>query len=130
MTKREIYENLIKLAETGSMDVSETELKEFCEKEIAALDKKAIKAKEASAKKKAAGDELTERVFAALTEDFQTVAEITAAIGDESATTAKVVYRLNALIDAGRAVKQSVTITGGEGQKKRKVQAYALAIAE
>jgi hypothetical protein len=97
----------------------------FFEKEVAALDKKAAKAKETAAKKKAEGDELTDRIADVLTDDFATISDIVKALGDEDVSNQKASYRLGKLVDAGKAVKGELNI-GGEG-KARKVVAYKLA---
>ena len=97
----------------------------FFEKEVAALDKKAAKAKETAAKKKAEGDELTDRIADVLTDDFATISDIVKALGDEDVSNQKASYRLGKLVDAGKAVKGELNI-GGEG-KTRKVVAYKLA---
>jgi hypothetical protein len=97
----------------------------FFEKEVAALDKKAAKAKETAAKKKAEGDELTDRIADVLTDDFATISDIVKALGDEDVSNQKASYRLGKLVDAGKAVKGELNV-GGEG-KTRKVVAYKLA---
>ena len=97
----------------------------FFEKEVAALDKKAAKAKETAAKKKAEGDELTDRIADVLTDEFATISDIVKALGDEDVSNQKASYRLGKLVDAGKAVKGELNI-GGEG-KTRKVVAYKLA---
>lgn len=94
----------------------------FFEKEVAALDKKAAKAKETAAKKKAEGDELTDRIADVLTDEFATISDIVKALGDEDVSNQKASYRLGKLVDAGKAVKGELNI-GGEG-KTRKVVAY------
>ena len=136
ITKREMFEALINLATTGKFEyeaadgvvgVSETALKEFAENEIALLDKKAIKAKERAATKRAEGDELTGAVRAAMsTEEFEPIADIAARIEGEDVTVAKVTYRLTQLVKNGEAEKTELTIPGAEGQKARKVQGYKL----
>jgi hypothetical protein len=126
ITKREIYVQLVHFAETGEMDLSVDELKEFAEKEIALLDKKAAKAKETAAKKRAEGDELTDAVRAVLSPDeFQPIADIAARIEGSDVTVAKVTYRLTQLVKNGEAEKQEVTLPAPEdGGKGRKVQGY------
>ena len=133
ITKREMYEALISLATTGKLEyetvdgvvgVTEEALKEFAENEIALLDKKAVKAKERAAQKRAEADELTEVVFSAMTEEFEPIAEIASRIEGEDVTVARVQYRLRKLAESGRAIKEQITIPGGEGQKARKVMAY------
>ena len=128
-TKKEMYSMISAIFDPSceTPSYSPEEIVEFCEKEIFALERKAEKAKERSAQKKAESDKLLEAVFAALTEDFQTIAEITEAVEVEDATPSKVSYRLNALVKADRAVKQEMTIPAAEGGKSRKVQSYALA---
>ena len=97
----------------------------FFEKEIAALEKKAVKAKETQAKKKAEGDELTDRIAGVLTDEFATISDIVKALGDEDVSNQKASYRLGKLAEAGKAVKGELNV-GGEG-KARKVVAYKLA---
>ena len=118
MTKREIL--------TAIMDgtVDEAVKNEFYTKEIALLDAKAEKAKARAAAKRAEGDELTETVASVLTEDFAPIADIAGMIEGEDDTPAKVSYRLNALVKAGRAEKAELTIPASEGGKARKVQGF------
>ena len=134
ITKRAIYEALAAAAKDGVLhiedfnaDLSDTVVAEFCDNEIALLDKKAAKAKETAAKKKAEGDDLTEAVAAVLTEIPQTIADIAAQINNEEATKSKCQYRLNQLAKNGEAVKSEVVIPGSEGTKSRRVVAYAKA---
>lgn len=131
VTKKDKFTMIKAMIEAGTVDGVDTDmLVEFCDNEIALLDKKAAKAKETASKKKADGDALTDAVAAVLTDELQTIAEITDAVDAEDATTAKVAYRLNALVKAGVAEKAEVTISGGEGTKARKVQAYKVANAQ
>lgn len=127
LTKRSVYEALLKMVETGTLEITEDELKTFCENEIALLDKKAEKAKERAATKRAEGDALTDAVRGALTGEFESIADIAARIEGEDVTVAKVQYRLGQLAKNGEAVKEQITIPGSEGQKARKVMAYKLA---
>ena len=136
MTKRNVYEALINYANSGVMAyaadegdviVSAEDLAAFAENEIALLDKKAVKAKERAAQKRAEGDELTDAVRAALsTEEFEPIADIAARSDGEDVTVAKVSYRLTSLVKSGEAVKEQITVPGGEGQKTRKIMAYKL----
>ena len=118
MTRKD-YFNLIKDVMADNADVVA-----FCEKEIAAIENKAVKAKERAAKKAAEGDALKEAVYAALTNEPMTAAEIVEKVGGE-ATVGKVQYRANALIKDGKAVKGEV-IVEGDG-KTRKLVGYMLA---
>ena len=132
MTKRNVYEALINYAATGVMsydgnEVTAEALTAFAENEIALLDKKAVKAKERAATKRAEGDELTAAVRAAMsTEEFESIADIAARIEGEDVTVAKVQYRLTQLVKAGEAEKEQITVPGGEGQKARKIMAYRI----
>jgi hypothetical protein len=65
----------------------------------------------------------------ALTGEFQTIADIAAAVADVNpdATVSKVTFRLTKLVEAGVAEKTQVTIEKTETTKARKVQAYRLA---
>ena len=126
ITKREMFEAIKETFETGSCKYDAAVVMEFCEKEIAALDAKAVKAKERAAAKKADGDELTDLVASALTDEFQVIADIAATVAETNAdaTVSKVTYRLGRLVEAGKAEKTQVTIPASEGGKARKVQAY------
>ncbi|MBO7211021.1 MAG: hypothetical protein J6V44_08415 [Methanobrevibacter sp.] len=127
ITKREMFEAIIALATDGEMKYEAEAFVNFCENEIALLDKKAAKAKERAATKKAEGDELTEAVRAAMsTEEFEPIADIAARIEGEDVTVAKVQYRLTQLVKNGEAEKEQITVSGGEGQKSRKIMAYKL----
>lgn len=132
MTKRNVYEALINYATTGVMaydgnEVSIEALAAFAENEIALLDKKAVKAKERAATKRAEGDELTAVVRQVMsTEEFEPIADIAARIEGEDVTVAKVQYRLTQLVKTGEAEKEQITVPGGEGQKARKIMAYKL----
>ena len=119
ITEREMYTMISELL-AGNEDVVA-----FCEKKIAALDKKAENAKVKAAEKKAAGDELRARVEEVLTDEWQTIAEVVAALDDEEVTASKVTYRLNALVDLGVAVKDETKIPS-DG-KTRVVKVFKLA---
>lgn len=124
ITKRDNFVAIVNALEDANLN----DLAEVMKHEIELLDKKATKAKEAAAKKKAENDELGDAVAAILTDELTTIADITAKIGDENVTVAKVTNRLSKLVANGIARKEQITV-GGEGAK-RKVMAYALADAE
>ena len=126
ITKREMFEAIKETFETGTCKFDAATVMAFCDKEIASLDSKAAKAKERAAAKKAEADGLTDLVAAALTDEFQVIADIAATVAesDADATVSKVTYRLGKLVEAGKAEKTQVTIRATEGSKARKVQAY------
>lgn len=109
------------------VEITKEELIAYCEGEIEALAKKAAKAKETAAKKKAE-DPLLAVVAAALTAEPQVIADITAVVAetDPDATVSKVTNRLTKLVDAGTAVRSEVSVSNSDG-KKRNIKAYALA---
>ena len=135
-TKRNMFEAIVNFANGGHMAFEDAEgtvhvvtndvLAEFAEKEIDALDKKAEKAKERAAKRRAEGDELMAAVREALSDEFETIADITAKIEGDDVTVAKVQYRLGQLYKNGEADKGDITIPGGEGVKARHVVAYKM----
>lgn len=127
ITKRDMYEAIIEAVNGGEWKYDTADVIDFCENEIALLDKKAAKAKETAAKKRAEGDELTDAVRAALSADtFESIADIAARIQGEDVTVAKVTYRLTQLVKNGEAEKSEITIPGGEGVKARKIQGYRI----
>ena len=121
MTKKDCFATI--MAEMAD----NAEIVAFCENEIALLEKKAAKAKENAAKRKAEGDALTDAVLAALTDEFAPIADITAQIEGEDVTPAKVTYRLTQLVKAGKAQKADLVIEGTDGAKSRKIAGYAIA---
>jgi hypothetical protein len=132
ITKREMFEALVAYANACDMDVeindtavTSADFVAFATKEIEQLDKKAVKAKERAAAKRAEGDALTEMVLNVLTADFQTAADVAAQIEDEEATVAKVSYRLGALVKEGKAVKEDIKVD--RDGKKAVLKGYKLA---
>ena len=123
-TKREIYEAIAKAMETGESPIEPQEIIDFCYKEIAALDRKAEKARENAAKKREEGDALTDLVREALTDEYSIIADITARIESDEieVTVAKVQYRLNQLVQMGEAEKSDISV--GETGSKRTLKGY------
>lgn len=132
ITKRDRYTALIAILK--SAEVVDSDLVEFCENEIALLDKKATKAKETAAAKKTEVDPLTEAIkgaLAVLADDvYATTPEVTAMVsaGDEDITNAKVSYRLSQLVKAGDAESTDVKIPATEGNKARTIKGYRLCV--
>ncbi len=133
ITKREMFEAIKAAFTTGECELTAETVTAFCDKEIAALDAKAAKAKERAAAKKAEADVLMGQVADALDADeFKTIADIAAAVAEVNAdaTVSKVTYRLTKLVEAGSAEKTQVTIPATDNAKARKVQAYRAVIAD
>lgn len=119
LTDRKIYAAIV----DGTFeDLDVDTIVAWAEKKIAQLDRKAAKAKETAAAKKAEGDALTDAVLASLTTEFEPIAEIASRIEGDDVTLSKVSYRLNAAYKAGKIEKGEVVLTGEKG--KRKVVAY------
>ena len=134
MTKKELLVAMKNYFENGTVENEEftnEAVIEYCDKEIASLDRKAEKSREAAAKRKTEGDAITALVKEALTDELQTIADITVKVAesDPEVTVAKVQYRLNQLAKAEVPVaeKGEIVIEGSEGVKSRKVVAYKLA---
>lgn len=133
MTKREVFEAIITATNAGSVTVegmTSEEVVAFFENEIGNLDKRAERSRATAAKKREAGDALTETVKSILTDDFQTIADIVAQIEGEDVTASKVTYRLNALVKEGYAEKADVQVPGVDGAKARVVKAFKIAPQE
>lgn len=122
ITKRDMYDAIKEAMNTGKCPIEPDEVIAFCDKEIAALDRKAEKARENAAKRRAEGDALTDKVRAVLTNEYETIADITDKIGEDDVTVSKVQYRLNQLVANGEAEKTDITV--GEGQSKRTLKGY------
>lgn len=128
VTKREMYSAIRSAVKAQDVtfgdEITREMVMEFCDKEIATLDTRAGKAKERAAKKKAQGDEMTEAVYAALSdEEFKTLAAVVESTDFDEVTTGKVQYRLKVLVDSGRAVRGEVVLISEDG-KKRTVTGY------
>lgn len=133
LTKKNIYDALINFANSGAMEctigeekhtITSEELFNFATNEKAQLEKKNVAARKRAADK-AAADELLNAVASVLTDEFQTIAEVTDCIEGADVTTAKIQYRLNSLVRAGEAEKQEMKVAGADG-KKRIVMGYRL----
>lgn len=119
ITKKDYFAMVAEIVDNSNAE-NKDELMEFIEKQVEALDKKAAKAKERAAEKKAEGDALRDKVEAVLTGEVQVIDQIVEAIGDEDVTRNKVVARLTQLVKADIAVKEEVK----NGSKK--VMGYKL----
>ena len=117
VTKRERFNQIVDVL--SGIDGTD-ELVMFVQDQIELLDRKAAKAKETAATKKAE-DALLPVVEAALTDELSTIAEIVARIDMEDMTAAKASSRLNKLVDSGVAEKATVKVD------KRTLVAFKLA---
>lgn len=115
MTKKEKFEVIANVFNTAELAIDAdvvTEIVEFVQSEIEALDRKAVKAKETSAKKRAEGDALRDTIEGMLGEEALTVNDILERLDDDTLTSAKVVARMTQLVKAGKAAKETVKVEG------------------
>lgn len=107
MTKRQYYKMLEEAVEKSNVEKKDLFLN-FISKEVEKIETRAEKAKRKAVEKKAQGDLLRDAVKNVLTDNYQTIDEITEKIvieGDEEITKAKVVARLTQLFDLGEIHK-------------------------
>lgn len=128
ITKKDFYNAIIAFADANGGEINgitAEDIKAFANKEIAALERKAAKAKETAVKKKSEDDPIMVAVLDVLqaNDDFLTIPAVTAAIGVEDYTTSKVQYRLNALVKAGQAETTDIKVD------KRTVKGFKLIVA-
>ena len=112
--KRDFYEAIIKAMETGETNIEPAKIVEFCENEIALLDKKAEV------------DELMEKVYAVLSDtEFMTRNAVMDALGDmpEDVSISKIGARLTKMVNNQTVEKSELTVANAEG-KKSKVMGY------
>ena len=122
VTKKDNFNALIAYLTDSTAEVDVDALVEFCQNEIALLDKRSAKAKETAAAKKSEGDALTEAIAAVLPADFTTIDDVVDLINDPEVTRGKVQYRLTQLVKAGTAEKGEIA-TSVDG-KTKKIAAY------
>ena len=127
LTKKEYFTGLIAYFHGEDVDIENEAFVEFCQDQIADLDKKAAKAKERAAAKKAESDELTDLVHSVLTDEYQTIADITVVVAETvpDVSASKITARLTKLFNTGVIEKEQISIEDSEG-KKRKCMAYRL----
>ena len=129
LTKKEVLSAIMTLASTGTCALEPEVIADFCEKEIAALDRKASKARERAALKRTEPDALRDAIIDVLTDDWMTVNQIMDALPDDvgEVSANRVVYRLTQLCtpEAGIAKKDKQTV--GEAGAKRSLTVYARA---
>ena len=128
LTKKEYFTGLIAYLHGEDVELENEDFIEFCQDQIADLDKKAAKAKERAAAKKAENDELTDLVYSVLHNEYQTIADITVVVAETvpDVSASKVTARLTKLFNTGVIEKEQISVEDSEG-KKRKCMAYRLA---
>lgn len=128
MTKKDKFAHIIDALATANIDATlKADLTDFCNAEIDSLDKKAAKAKDKAAAKKATIDNLTSAVLDAL-DTFDEPATINALVDAVKAdfpdvTNAKISSRLSPLVKTGEVIKTEITVAREKG--KAKLMAYS-----
>ena len=125
VTKREVLEGLITLAETGECTLAAEDIKTFAEKEIASMDKRAAADKKRREAKAAESDEITEAVYEALTDEPMSAEEILDKLGLDMPKS-KLIPKLTKLVKAERAVKSKKRYKNDAGNSSEKTM-YARA---
>ena len=125
ITKREILEGLITLAETGECTLAAEDIKTFAEKEIASMDKRAAADKKRREAKAAESDEIIEAAYEALTDEPMSAEEILDKLGLDMPKS-KLIPKLTKLVKAERAVKSKKRYKNDKGKSSEKTM-YARA---
>lgn len=129
-TKKQIFNAVIEAMQTGECTVAPDVIIDFMQREINSLDRKAETAKARAAEKKVESDELSNRIYAMLTDTPQTINDILAALNEEDLTNNKVSSRLAKMAKGEIADKPcekvEVSVPNADG-KSRKLVAYKLA---
>lgn len=127
ITEREIMNNLIMLADTGSCEIGADEFKAYAEKKLASLERRMETEKARRAAKAAAADELTETVYNLLTDEPVSAEDLLDKLSDvEDISKGKIVNRLTKLFKADRIVKSKVRTKNEDGKSVEKTM-YARA---
>lgn len=139
ITKKNIYEALIKFAQGEAMEyvnkegqtveVTDEELIAFAQTELKHLAKKNEAAKATAAKKRETADALQAELATLLTDTYETASDIALRATTAEATVSKCVFRLNELVKAGVAEKDDIKIKGADG-KTRTVKGFRAAKVE
>lgn len=129
MTKTEKYEMAIAIFTKDELTEDTAMLVDFFKDEIAALERKAAKAKERKAAKQAEADGIYDAIWGVLNsaevDTYLTIPAIIEAIGDEDLTPSKVTPRLTTMIKEGTVEKKPVTTAD-----KRRLNGYAIVRAQ
>lgn len=113
ITKKEVLLGIKAFLAGEATDVTAEDMNAYIDTTLAQLEKKAEKAAERAAKTRAEGDELRANVLALVTAEPKTADQITAELGDEEITKAKVVARLTQLVKAEQIKKEEVKTDNG-----------------
>lgn len=118
-TKIVYFEEIRNLIEDVEFEdaAEQAELIEFVDKQIETLNARKAAAAKRAEKKRQESDELTDRIYDVIGEDYITVDEVVAALNDEDVTRNKVTARLGKLVRNGAIEKAKIKIEGIENKK-------------
>ncbi len=123
ITKKDVLMAVRKAVENYDIDfggtVTAADVINYIDTTVAQMNAKNEKAKERAAKKKADSDVLVQAIADVLTDDYQTIDDIVAALDTDDVTNAKVAVRASKLAKDGVAEKGTIKLDGG-----RKVVGY------
>lgn len=125
ISKRDILNGLIILATTGTCELTDTDIQMYAEKELAAMDKRAEADKKRREAKAAENDEITEAVFAVMTDEPMSAEEILERLDIDLPKT-KLIPKLTKLVGAERVVKSKKRYKNEDGKSAEKTM-YARA---
>ncbi len=125
ISKRDILNGLITLATTGTCELTDTDIQMYAEKELAAMDKRAEADKKRREAKAAENDEITEAVFAVMTDEPMSAEEILERLDIDLPKT-KLIPKLTKLVGAERVVKSKKRYKNEDGKSAEKTM-YARA---
>lgn len=125
ISKRDILNGLITLATTGTCELTNTDIQMYAEKELAAMDKRAEADKKRREAKAAENDEITEAVFAVMTDEPMSAEEILERLDIDLPKT-KLIPKLTKLVGAERVVKSKKRYKNEDGKSAEKTM-YARA---
>lgn len=113
VTKKDVLLGIKAYLAGEDTDVTVEDMNGYIDTTLAQLEQKAVKAAERAAKTKAEGDELRAAVLALVTAEPKTADQITAELGNEEISKAKVVARLTQLVNAEQVKKEEVKTDNG-----------------
>ena len=118
-TKIVYFEEIRNLIEDVEFEdaTEQAELIEFVDKQIETLNSRKAAAAKRAEKKRQESDELTDKIYDVIGEDYITVDEVVAALNDEDVTRNKVTARLGKLVRNGVIEKAKIKIEGVENKK-------------
>ena len=118
-TKIVYFEEIRNLIEDVEFEdaAEQAELIEFVDKQIETLNARKEAAAKRAEKKRQESDELTDKIYDVIGEDYITVDEVVAALNDEDVTRNKVTARLGKLVRNGAIEKAKIKIEGVENKK-------------